>query len=381
MKYLLHTGFVIGCLVTPVCRAAAAGVDPESLPANTWTPFTPVFKGAEGRHIAVGWNKMVYDTAGKRVILMDRWKDALRDNTIYANAVIAVDPVAGTGEVLKLNNYKRQDVKGGKYKTVALDELLAKDPTPVDRHPYGDLAFCDYNNSVYLGPGANRTWKRHPRDFWRFDLAKKTWHALDAAGSPGEAKRNMLESAMCYDAAARTLVFHNARDNTTWLYDVVAGAWRRSAAKSYPRAGMAAAMTYDSKRQRILLFGGPGSGGKSWNTPGPELWAFSTQKDAWTRLADAPVPARAPGLAYDSKHDIVLADIAAKGKPNTTLIYEPSRDRWSTLQASGPKGSWMCLCYDTANDFFVRMAGGYANARWWVLRYAPDTVPATKDDE
>lgn len=353
------------------CCAAAAGVDPGALPVNTWTPFTPVFAEPSGRHVAVGWNKMVYDETGKRAILMDRWQDSLRGQTIYANAVIAVYPAEGKAAVLKLNNYKRQDKEAGGYSTVPLDDLLVKDPTPVDRHPYGDMAWCGHNNSLYLGPGANRTWKQHPRDFWRFDLTAKTWHALDPAGSPGEGKLNMLESVMCYDSAARVLVFFNARDNTTWLHNIADGKWRKSSAKTQPKAGMGAAMAYDAKRQRVYLFGGPGSAGKEWNTPGPELWAFSAQKEEWTRLADSPVPARAPGLAYDSRHDILLASIVVPDKPNANLIYDPATDRWSALQASGPKGSWMCLCYDSARDLFIQMAGGYADVRWWVLRYAP----------
>jgi hypothetical protein len=359
-----------GSLAAATNEPPPAGVNPDALPVNTWVAFSPVFAGAEGRHVAVGWNKMVYDAAGKRALLMDRWKDKLRDSTIYANAVIAIDPVAGRAEVLKLNNYKRQEKEGG-YSTVAIEDLLDKDPTPVDRHPYGCLAWSDYDNSLYLGPGANRTWKRHPGDFWRFDLTNRTWHALDPAGSPADGKMNMLESAMCYDTAARALVFHNARDNSTWIYDVVNGKWRKSASKNAPQAGMAAAMAYDSKRQRVCLFGGPGSNGKEWNKPGPELWAFSVAKDEWTRLADAPVPARAPALAYDSRHDVMLASIAVADKPNVNLIYDPAADRWHELLATGLRGSWMCLCYDTARDIFIYMSGTYGDVRWWVMRYAP----------
>lgn len=350
-----------------------AGVTPDKLPPNAWVAFNPVYAGAEGRHVAVGWNKMVYDAAGKRALLMDRWKDKPRDSTIYANAVIAIDPVAGRAEVLKLNSYKRQEKPGGGYSTVAIDELLAKDPTPVDRHPYGCLAWSAHDNALYLGPGANRTWKRHPGDFWCFDLTNLAWRALDpaVAGNPLEGAGNPLESVMCCDDAARALVFYNARDKSTWIYDIVGNKWRKSAGKAAPQAGMAAAMTYDSKRELVYLFGGPGSGGKDWNTPGPELWAFSVAKDEWTRLADAPVPARAPALAYDGRHDVVLASISSKDKPNTNLIYDPATDRWRELAAAGPKGSWMCLCYDTARDLFIHMAGNYGDVRWWVMRYAP----------
>jgi hypothetical protein len=94
-------------------------------------------------------------------------------------------------------------------------------------------------------------------------------------------------------------------------------------------------------------------------------------KDEWTRLRVSPAPARAPALAYNSRHDVVLASVTSKDQPNTNLIYDPGADSWRELEASGPKGSWMCLSYDGANDLFIHMAGTYGNARWWVMRYAP----------
>lgn len=401
--------------------AAAGGVDLANLPVNTWVEFQPTFRGAPlgGRYIAVGWNKMVYDSKGARALIMDRWMDSVRDQTIYANAAIAVNPAKADAEVLKLNNYKRKENPGGRYSTVAMEAELAADPTPADRHPYGCLAYCDFDDSLYLGPGANRTWKVHPRDFWRLDLATRKWHKLPEEGAPEGGKANMLESAMCYDPAARLVVFYNARSKTTHLFDVAGKKWLERRPEKSPAAGMGAAMAYDTKRHVAYLFGGPGAAGKDWNTPGAELWAYSAETNAWRRLADSPVPARAPAIAYDSKHDILLASVTQGDRPNAIVLYRPETNTWAPLRTTtrtsgaestpadtsgtagapastsgagrapadtsgaqgapatpgAPKSSWMCLCYDSARDVFIYKAGNYDETRWFVFRYSPGQAP------
>ncbi len=367
-----------------LANASWAGMTPKTQPVedakarpNMWIAFTPAFHGAPngGRYIAVGWNKMVYDSQGKRAIIMDRWRDSVRDSTIYANAVVAIDPAASRGDVLKLTNHKRLDVAGGGYRTTTMPEDQA-DPTPVDRHPYGCLVYCDADNSIYLGPGANRTAKpAHPQDFWRLDLATRKWRQIGDASAIGGS--GGLERVMCYDPANKAIVFYkSAGPGSTWLFDVARQQWRQPKPVTEPKGGMGAAMEYDSKRQVIYLFGGPGSKGKEWNSPGPELWRYSVKDNEWKPLADSPIPARAPALAYDSAHDVLLANIAREGKPNAILFYHPADDRWTELSKPDdggvwPTGTWDTLCYDIAKDVFVLKSGGYDTLAWLVMRYEP----------
>ena len=185
--------------------ARAGAADLAKLPANTWVRVKPryVLPPSKGRHFPMSWNKLVYDSTGKRLIYVDRWYDKVRRGTIYANAVLAFDAVGDTVTCLKLNNWKKQDAGGG-YKTVPLPEN-EKDPTPVDRHPYGCVAFVPEENSIYISGGANQTAPGNhatARDTWKFELTKRKWSRIKSKIEPP----NGLDDCMAYDAKNKVIV-------------------------------------------------------------------------------------------------------------------------------------------------------------------------------
>ena len=68
------------------------------VPTNTWveikyTTVQPADPAAKGNFGPQGWNKIVYDPVGKRVLLYDRWIDKKHGGyTIYGNCLFALDP-------------------------------------------------------------------------------------------------------------------------------------------------------------------------------------------------------------------------------------------------------------------------------------------------
>jgi parallel beta-helix repeat protein len=83
--------------LTPVAKKSAsqraAEVDLATLPPNTWVPLEPktvqpANADERGQRINAGWNKLVYDPDGKRVLFYDRWYDKKHGGTtIYGNIV------------------------------------------------------------------------------------------------------------------------------------------------------------------------------------------------------------------------------------------------------------------------------------------------------
>jgi hypothetical protein len=369
-------------LLSCLCAAALAGEEPlapgsPEPAANTWVQVKPKYvpPPSGGQIFPMGWNQMVYDPAGKRLLMMDRWYDEVRRDTIYANAVVAYDVPTNTAACLKLNNWTREAAGGG-YRTVAMPGN-AQDPTPVDRHPYGCLAFVPEQNALYLSGGANQGAPgNHPKDTWKFDLATAKWSQVKSDKDPP----NGLDDSMAYDPANKVIV-RSCHGVSTWLLDVQTGQWRDAGAKDNPRTGLGAAMTYDSKRGRMLLYGGPGPNAKNWADPGSKLWSYAVKDNAWKPLADGPVPARAPGLAYDSRHDLVMmrAEPGA-GQSAATCLYFPEQDRWQKLDAPAgaaqPPVTYHTLAYDPAHDVFVQGGGTWDKPQWWLFRLAPEKLPA-----
>ena len=67
-------------LLMLVTLSSAAAGDLPSLPPNTWVPIKPLTQqpageDEKGQWMNVGWNKLVYDAAGQRVLFYDRWHD------------------------------------------------------------------------------------------------------------------------------------------------------------------------------------------------------------------------------------------------------------------------------------------------------------------
>src|SRR5262249_25849622 len=155
-----------------------------------------------------------------------------------------------------------------------------------------------------------------------------------------------------------------ATNHWTVVSDVPAG----------PHWSQGAGLAYDSRRNRVVMFA-PGFDSAS----SPELWAYSVPQKQWTRLADCPMAAGAPGFDYDSNHDIFLALIGTY-----TWVYNPTNDGWSQIQATirrVPEGHTNLnnqpVTYDPAHDVFVFEGGniGYEPAQWILFRYSGSSLP------
>src|SRR5262245_49444662 len=123
-----------------VAAPLAGAEDIEKLPPNTWvelkyTTEQPSDRPDEkGQWWPVGWNKLVYDPRGKRVLFYDRWVDKKHGGlTIYGNCLFTFDPSTSKVKPIRIDNWTvRRPEKGG-YRTVALPEN-DKEPTRCPRH-------------------------------------------------------------------------------------------------------------------------------------------------------------------------------------------------------------------------------------------------------
>jgi len=373
----------IPALALLLVLTARGAADLPPLPANTWVPIKPATAQPEpadekGQWLNVGWNKLVYDPDGKRVLFYDRWHDKKHGGyTIYGNCLFSFDPATAQLVPLRIDHWGKENTPGGGYRTVALLEN-DKEPTPCPRHVYHAFDYVPGAKAVYLSNGANQTamlqgqlvGHRLTADTWRYDLDKKTWTKLASEQHPA----NSLEDGMAYCPDTKSIVY--AGHGKLWILDLEKGQWRK-AKTDLPRSHMGMTVFYDGPRKRVLLAGGGAY--DRWQTKAGgfnSLYAFDPVAERVTPLADCPTALCRGALAHDTKRDRFITAVNMKGEkieqPTGMFAYDPKKDAWRPLKSANPvpmdRVGWMPLCYDATHDCLIGMVG----TTFYAFRYVLD---------
>jgi hypothetical protein len=362
---------VVSACFTVAPRAHAA-ID---IPANTWVkrpvPTKVGLTGFSGSFQARGWNHMLYDAVGKRMVLYDGYLDASRPYSIYANALWTYDPAANRLALENVSNWVRS---GGT--TVPLP-LNTTEPTPYDRHSYACIVMVPDKNRLYMWSGANNSIStNYIGDTWTYDFGTKKWREIVTATHPFTS----FEQTMTYDPNTRRLVLFAGAPaayddgNAAWLFNVDTETWELATTPTTPSARMSQTMVYDPVRRVSWMFGGG-----PYPNPGSELWTFDASSRIWQRITPinaGPAPRRFTSMAYDSRHDVILL-WGGIGSGTTvyadTWVFQPGTRTWTQLTppSSPPPVSLNAedLAYDAENDAFVL----HLNGEFWLYRYASTT--------
>lgn len=367
----------------PVCLA----VDLKNLPANTWVEIKcstkqPAASASKGAYSSAGWNKIIYDPDGKRILFYDRWAGKKQGGyTIYGNCLFALDPVAAELTTVKIDNWTKIEPKQGGYRTPALPENDSE-PTPAPRHVYHAFEYVPDLKAIFLCNGANQTvidkiGKLVGHDacdgVWRLDLPTNKWKRIFTAECPP----NMLDDAMVYCPDTRSIVYH-AANRQIWILDLAASQFRKAKQSPPLRSAAGAEIVYDPTQKRILILGGgmlEGQFNQAKSKALREFYAFDPKTETVKRLADCPTALYEGHLAYDSKHELfVTAATYEKGdQPSGIFAFDPKKDTWQKIESANPIPpfkNWFCwvqLCYDSHHDCFIAKV----NERFYAFRYVP----------
>jgi hypothetical protein len=390
------TSWLLILMVATVAYAlpAASGspsspaVDLAKLPPNTWVELKyetiqPSDNPDEqGRLLPAGWNKLVYDAEGKRVLFYDRWFDKKHGGfSIYGNCLFALDPAAARLTPLKIDNWSKKELGERRYRTLALAEN-DDEPTPCPRHVYHAFAYVPELKAVFIANGANQTALDKDSKLvghnlctnsWRLDLKTNKWALLDEAAPRPP---NHLDDAMAYCPDTKSLIYAGS-GRQLWILDLAKGQWRKSRNNPQTRPAFGQTIFYDPSSKRMLIAGGGAL--DAW-MKGParefrELYAFDPKTEEVRKLADCPTAFYATHLAYDRKHEVFIAVVVFdKGEqPSGMFAYDPKKDAWQEIK---PKNAipphngwfgWMKLCYDSHNDCLI----GMIRDKSYAFRYEP----------
>jgi hypothetical protein len=369
--------------IVSVCQAA----DLHDLPANTWVPIEyttvqPADPASKGTYASAGWNKVVYDTAGKRVLFYDRWAGKKQGGyTIYGNCLFAFDPAAAKLTPITIDNWTKIDTKEGGYRTLALPEN-DREPTPCPRHVYHAFTLVPELKAVFLCNGANQTALNKDgklvghdlcSDTWRLDLETNHWTQVRSEQSPP----NRLDDAMTYCPDTNAIIYAGF-DRQLWVLDLGKGQWRKAKSSPPARTAFGESLVYDPTTKRILILGGGrlDAWTKGKASDFRELYAFDPRTETVHKLAEAPTAFYEAHLAYDSKRELFIAATSFdKGEQQSGVwCYNPKKDAWQEIKSTNalPSSkswfSWIQMCYDPDHDCCIAKV----RDRFYAFRAVPD---------
>jgi hypothetical protein len=141
--------------------------------------------------------------------------------------------------------------------------------------------------------------------------------------------------------------------NSTWEYD--GASWERVDTPFAPAGRLYHAMTYDSNRQRVVLFGGLADGGLS------DTWEYDGSTWQETTPPNSPVGRAFHALAYDSAHRkvVLYGGISGDGDHIFNDTWEYDGANWvETTPANSPGERVLpTLAYDSARRRVVLFGG------------------------
>jgi hypothetical protein len=367
--------------------SVSSAADLTKLPGNTWveieytTRQPSSHRDEQGRFGAQGWNKLVYDADGQRVLFYDRWIDTRHGGwTIYGNCLFAFDPARGVLTPVKIDNWTKIDTKEGGYRTRALPENEAE-PTPAPRHVYHCFEYVSARKAVFLCNGANQSvidknGKLVGHDAcdgaWRLDLGSNRWSRIHAEQCPA----NMLDDAMAYCPDIQAMVLHSGSNRQLWIWDLAAGQFRKARQSPPRRSAAGATIVYDPTQRRMLIAGGgplEGPFNQARSAVFRVVYAFDPRTETIKKLAGCPIPLYEGHLAFDTKNQLFFtaANFWKADHPTGIFAYDPSKDAWKAVRSNNPPPasnnwfSWVQLCYDAHHGCLIAKV----REKWYAFRY------------
>jgi cysteine-rich repeat protein len=188
--------------------------------------------------------------------------------------------------------------------------------------------------------------------------------------------------AMTYDSLRKRLVlFGGLKDMTLyadmWLWDGTDWTVRSASPQGqFPEGRAHAAMTYDVTRGHVLMFGGVGGSGQFLD----DFWEWNDA--GWVRITpEPPLPpvSGIAGLAYDRRRDRVVLIGSPSDSNVTTETWEWDGVRWSQgVRSSFPPPPTTSMIYDESRSE-VMLAGGAWNDDTWLWNGARwQTIPGAE---
>jgi hypothetical protein len=252
---------------------------------------------------------------------------------------------------------------------------------------YHQMAYDSESGLVILFGGQTGDW-RDPSSWnhetWSFNPRSEKWKEMSPETSPG----GYGGGDMAYDSKADRIILSVLADELptleTWAYDTNSDTWTRLA--DGPRDMVGQRIVYDSESDRIIMFGGFDMTKYQFVD---ETWAYDYNTDTWTNMRPSGNPhgRNYHGMAYDPKTDRIVVwggDIQGPAKKELVWTYDYNTNAWQKLRyENGPTNrDYIDLVYDHNTDKFIVYGGfSYGNDETWVYDMNTNTWQIKKPED
>lgn len=248
------------------------------------------------------------------------------------------------------------------------------------------MAYDPGTNRVYLFGGAGFSGLLN--DMWAYDPTARTWANVTPATSPSQ----RTDTRMAWLLGYGVLLF-GGKDSSnqplgdTWKWNPVAQTWTQETGPPSPPARYGHALAQDQSGQNLVLVGGTGAGGQP--VPGTWLW----NRVAWVQQLPPPSPRSDVAMTYDSTRNrhVLFGGRSHPAGADLGDTWELDGLNWrqrSPSSAPSPRAD-AGMAYDSARQRTVLYGGRSSGAcgteladtwEWdgqnWLARTVPNNPPA-----
>jgi N-acetylneuraminic acid mutarotase len=225
-----------------------------------------------------------------------------------------------------------------------------------------DRTIC-YTGIISKVPNDISSWTE-VNQTWVYDYNTDSWTDLHAIGTPS----GLIGARMVYDTKADRMVLFGGINltqsgvvvhNETWVYDFNTNTWTNMQPTTSPPGQNFFQMVYDAASDRVLAWLIPDVG------VGSDMWAYDYENNTWTaQPVKEPAFRQCAGIAYvpTVQRDFVFGGATADNETplDDLWTYDSVTNTWEQVPFStGPSArGWATLTYSDKADQLVLIGGG-----------------------
>lgn len=208
-------------------------------------------------------------------------------------------------------------------------------------------------------------------DFWEFDVNTDKWKKIETTGAVPTPRSN---SYMIYDYVNDSVILFGGNSSTsglnfkplndTYRLNLKTMKWWRFDASVRPKARLFHSLMLDSKRNRVILYGGGGVNaftGPFFN----DVWAFDLKKEAWSQIWSpgfgkvGPAARIETTMIEDIPRNRMLMfaghDDTSVGHRNDVWSFDLDKHTWKQVHAGDTGTGQGCTSFCRCSPDFVQV--------------------------